>query len=133
MAFFREGRQITLLARRMRKFSVFVPVAASCAAGALISYTGLWLQSLVTATSFMVLGCFNKIGVIAWGIACLPSRHALAHRHLGGAGLYRRLLRVQQNQVTVKSDGCGWRRAPPVAARWGDLAAGPSIGRVFSS
>ena len=76
MAFFREGRQITLLARRMRKFSVFVPVAASCAAGALISYTGLWLQSLVTATSFMVLGCFNKIGVIAWGIVFLRDTHS---------------------------------------------------------
>jgi len=41
---------------------------ASCAVGCAISYSGLWLQSLITATSFMVLGSITKMVVIAWGI-----------------------------------------------------------------
>jgi len=43
-------------------------VALSCIIGCAISYTGLWLQRLVTATSFMVLGSVTKLVVIAFGI-----------------------------------------------------------------
>ncbi|KAL1523507.1 hypothetical protein AB1Y20_018445 [Prymnesium parvum] len=68
IALFQETAQLHHLAIRMRRTSVLTPVVASCFVGALISYSGLWLQSLVTATSFMVLGCFNKVAVIIWGI-----------------------------------------------------------------
>ena len=40
----------------------------SCVLGCAISYTGLWLQRLVTATSFMVLGSVSKLVVIISGI-----------------------------------------------------------------
>ena len=43
-------------------------IAATCVVGCAISYCGLWLQSLVTATSFMVLGSVTKLVVIAWGM-----------------------------------------------------------------
>ena len=91
---FGEGRQMGQLLHRMRHHtSVTVPVLGSCVAGALISYTGLWLQGLVTATSFMVLGCFNKIVVVAWGIIFLhDSTSALsllgAFISITGCGVY---------------------------------------------
>ena len=45
-----------------------VAVALSCVLGCAISYSGLWLQRLVTATSFMVLGSITKLVVIVFGI-----------------------------------------------------------------
>lgn len=48
-------------------------VAASCLVGCAISYTGLWLQRLVTATSFMVLGSGTKLIIIVWGIVRRPA------------------------------------------------------------
>ena len=48
-------------------WTIFV-IALSCAIGVGISYTGIWLQQLVTATGFMVLGCTCKLLVIVWGI-----------------------------------------------------------------
>ncbi len=44
---------------------------ASCIIGCCISYSGLWLQKLVTATTFMVLGSCTKIIVILYGILFL--------------------------------------------------------------
>ena len=44
-------------------------VLLSALVGIGISYTGLWLQKLVTATSFMVLGAFCKIALMV--VACL--------------------------------------------------------------
>ena len=55
--------------RRVKGASV--TVALSCLVGCAISYSGLWLQKLVTATSFMVLGCSTKVAVIAWGMLFL--------------------------------------------------------------
>lgn len=43
-------------------------VVLSCVIGCAISYSGLWLQRLVTATSFMVLGSITKLVVIVFGI-----------------------------------------------------------------
>ena len=43
-------------------------LAVSCVGGGALSYTGIWLQRLVTATSFMVLGSVAKVAVIVWGI-----------------------------------------------------------------
>jgi len=39
-------------------------VALSCVAGVGISYTGIWAQSLITATSFLVLATANKFVVL---------------------------------------------------------------------
>lgn len=43
-------------------------VGLSCLLGCAISYGGLWLQRLVTATSFMVIGSCTKLVVIIFGI-----------------------------------------------------------------
>ena len=51
-----------------RSVGTGIAVAASCVVGCAISYSGLWLQKLVTATSFMVLGSVTKLVVVAWGI-----------------------------------------------------------------
>lgn len=52
-----------------------VPVAASAIISIGISYFGLWLQQLVTATSFMVFGAFNKVIVILVGILYYHDTH----------------------------------------------------------
>ena len=68
-------------------------VLLSALVGIGISYTGLWLQKLVTATSFMVLGAFCKIALMVVGIAFLhDARSPLAILgallSLGGCVLY---------------------------------------------
>ncbi len=60
-------------ARRERH--ALVAVAASSIVAPALSYTGLWLQRNVTATSFMVLGSATKLAVIAWGILFLRDAH----------------------------------------------------------
>jgi len=44
----------------------WVWVIASCVAGVGVSYTGIWVQSLITATSFLVLVNASKFGVILY-------------------------------------------------------------------
>lgn len=61
-----EWRHMTFALRHKEGSSL--ALAASCVLGCAISYCGLWLQGLVTATSFMVLGSGVKLIVIAWGI-----------------------------------------------------------------
>ena len=51
-------------------------LAASCLVGCAISYAGLWLQRLVTATSFMVLGCVHWIATRG------PWSHMHMHMHM---------------------------------------------------
>ena len=51
-------------------------VGLSAVVGCGISYAGLWLQRLVTATSFMVLGSLTKLVVIAWGILYMRDAHS---------------------------------------------------------
>ena len=43
-------------------------IALSCLIGYGVGYCTIWLQSLVSSTSFMVLGCLCKSAVIFWGI-----------------------------------------------------------------
>ena len=58
-------------------------VLLSCLVGTGIAYAGLWLQSVVTATTFMVIGCATKVLVILWGIVLWgDAKGAVA---LGGA------------------------------------------------
>jgi len=71
-------------------------VLASCVVGCGISYTGLWLQKLVTATTFMVLGSFTKMIVIVWGMLVMNDAHgpwsvAGALLSIGGSYAYARL------------------------------------------
>lgn len=69
-------REWHLLHRSMSKNgSTTLVVAASCVVGCAISYTGLWLQRLVTATSFMVLGSITKLLVVLWGIFFFGESH----------------------------------------------------------
>ena len=68
-------------------------VLLSALVGIGISYTGLWLQKLVTATSFMVLGAFCKIALMVVGIVFLhdarsPFAILGALLSLGGCVLY---------------------------------------------
>lgn len=58
-----------------KKDNAALAVAASCILGCLISYSGLWLQRLVTATSFMVLGSVTKFTVVLWGMIVLADAH----------------------------------------------------------
>lgn len=53
-------------------------VAASCANGVAISYAGLRVQQLVTATTFMVLTNANKLIVILYGAVALGERTSLS-------------------------------------------------------
>jgi len=71
-------------------------VLASCGVGTCISYTGLWLQSLVTATTFQVVGSCTKLIVIAWGIMIMGDAHGVisifgAMLSLGGSYAYSQL------------------------------------------
>jgi len=73
-----------------------ISLVASCVVGCLISYAGLWLQRLVTATSFMVLGSFTKMIVIAYGIVMLGDSHGFvsvfgAVLSLAGSYAYSRI------------------------------------------
>jgi len=65
----REWRQLYRSLRHVRGAATYT--LASCAVGCAISYCGLWLQSLITATSFMVLGSVAKMAVVLWGMVFL--------------------------------------------------------------
>lgn len=45
-----------------------VVLGLSCVLAFALSYSGLWVQSLITATEFLVLGCMTKIVLIGVGI-----------------------------------------------------------------
>lgn len=69
-----EWRELRHAVRRTR--GAALAVGLSSVVGCAISYAGLWLQKLVTATSFMVLGCITKVAVIAWGVLFLADAHS---------------------------------------------------------
>ena len=75
---------------------------ASCVVGCAISYTGLWLQSLITATSFMVLGSITKMAVIAWGMVFLHD--AAGPLAVGGA-----LISMAGGLAYARKGDCGPR------------------------
>merc|ERR1719230_2092806 len=49
-------------------------VAASCAVGVGIGYTGIWVQSLISATSFLVLVNVNKFAIIFIEVALMKTK-----------------------------------------------------------
>ena len=53
-------------------------LASSCAVATLLSRAGLWAQSLVSATDFLVLGCVSKVALIGLGMAVYRDSHSLA-------------------------------------------------------
>ena len=115
-------------------------VFASAAVGFGISYAGLWLQSLVTATSFMVLGSFCKAGLVIFGAVALGD--ASSATALLGAGLS--LLGCwAYSAPPASTKAISMRQVSlPIAASDGKLAAPaessvdgrePSIGSTSSS
>ena len=93
---FVEPKQWHYLSHAIKKKpNCSVAVALSCIVGCAISYTGLWLQRLVTATSFMVLGSLVKVLVIVWGIFMFGEAQGFlsilgAALSVGGAYAYAR-------------------------------------------
>jgi len=62
---FRLGHSMT------RSASTATWVALSCMLGVTLSYFGIWLQGLISATSFMVLGATTKILLVVSGMLLL--------------------------------------------------------------
>jgi len=62
-------------------------VVASCAVGVGISYTGILVQSLITATSFLVLVNANKFVIILLEVNFMASGKILTYNQLLGAFL----------------------------------------------
>lgn len=58
-------------------------VAASCVAGVGISYTGIWAQSMISATSFLVLVNANKFVIIFVEAFCLRTKTLTATQLVG--------------------------------------------------
>ena len=75
---------------------------ASCAVGCAISYCGLWLQSLITATSFMVLGSVAKMAVVLWGMLFL-------HDAAGPLAIFGALLSMGGGFAYAHKGDCGPR------------------------
>lgn len=84
----------------------------SCLNGLAISYAGIRLQHLVTATTFMVVTNVNKFAVILFGIAAFNDTVLRAARTLGFAGAPRvvRLLQPPSCRAPLASAPRG--RAP---------------------
>jgi len=94
--FFGHGQWHHLSRAVRHKASTGLYLLLSCVVGCAISYTGLWLQRLVTATSFMVIGSVNKLVVVVCGIlvyadAAGPISILGAALSVGGAYAYGRL------------------------------------------
>jgi len=58
-------------------------VIASCVVGVGISYTGILVQGMITATSFLVLVNANKFVIIILEVTCM--KHSLTHGQLAGS------------------------------------------------
>jgi len=61
----------------------YVWVVLSCAVGIGISYTGIWAQSLISATSFLVLVNANKFVIIFIEAFCLKTKSLAAIQVVG--------------------------------------------------
>lgn len=84
-------------------------VLASCIVGVGLSYTGIWAQSMITATSFLVLVNANKFLVIGFE-ATFGTKHLTVVQYIGssisivGALLYawsRNIIEDEQKQKTI--------------------------------
>merc|ERR1719387_2391142 len=58
-------------------------VTLSCVVGIAISYTGIWAQSLISATSFLVLVNANKFVIIFIEAFCLKTKSLTAIQVVG--------------------------------------------------
>lgn len=87
----------------------FLLVMTSCVNGLAISYAGLRVQQLVTATSFMVLTNVNKFVVILFGVAVLKDElsalSALGVTLAMGGGLWYGRARSRLSEFTASSVG----------------------------
>lgn len=86
------GRLLDTCAGKEGLWAVVI-IVSSCVAGTAMSHAGLWLQSVVTATSFMVIGCTTRIILILWGIVfqgdtCEPVTVLGAFISILGAAVY---------------------------------------------
>merc|ERR1719199_1777138 len=62
-------------------------VLASCVVGVGISFTAIWTQSLISATSMLVLTNSNKFAVILVEIFAMPGKRHLTPSQIAGAML----------------------------------------------
>jgi len=90
----------------------YVWVIASCVVGVAISYTGIWAQSLISATSFLVLVNANKFVIIFVEAFCLKTKSLTAIQIVGacvtilGGVLYGRARDALEQEATkAKSSG----------------------------
>jgi drug/metabolite transporter (DMT)-like permease len=60
-------------------------VMLSCLVGVGISFAAIWTQSLVSATSMLVLTNANKFVVILLELFCMPEAHSITHGQTLGA------------------------------------------------
>jgi hypothetical protein len=60
-------------------------VAGSCAVGVGISYSGIWVQSKISATSFLVLVNANKFVIIFIEVFCMHTKTLLPVQILGAS------------------------------------------------
>jgi len=60
-------------------------VMLSCLVGVGISFAAIWTQSLVSATSMLVLTNANKFVVILLELFCMPEAHSITHGQTVGA------------------------------------------------
>mmetsp|Transcript_58315 Transcript_58315/g.162540 ORF Transcript_58315/g.162540 Transcript_58315/m.162540 type:complete len:320 (-) Transcript_58315:97-1056(-) len=58
-------------------------IVLSCLVGVGIAYTGIWTQSLITATSFLVLACSNKFFVLLIEVFIIGSKVLAPKQFLG--------------------------------------------------
>jgi len=85
-------------------------VIASCFVGAGIAYTGIWAQSLISATSLLVLVNSNKFVIIFIEVFCLRHKTVTGLQILGaivaicGGALYGRARSDMENAQKDKSE-----------------------------
>merc|ERR1719183_2990340 len=60
-------------------------ILLSCIAGVGISCTAIWVQSLISATSMLVLTNSNKFVVIMLELYVMPDKSRLTHMQIAGA------------------------------------------------
>mmetsp|Transcript_75440 Transcript_75440/g.219135 ORF Transcript_75440/g.219135 Transcript_75440/m.219135 type:complete len:332 (-) Transcript_75440:69-1064(-) len=81
-----EFRQIVPLCRNLSGLGVFW-VAASCVVGCGISFTGVWVQRLIAATSFLVMVNVSKFAIIALEVYAIKTKHPLTAVQVAGVAL----------------------------------------------
>lgn len=77
-----EMKQIPHMASELNGLGMFW-VASSCLVGVAISYSGIWVQSLITATSFLVLVNANKFVIIFLEVFVVHSKQMLPRQIMG--------------------------------------------------